>query len=372
MWRVIFCLLCLTHADSDDSWLDYWVMTVKDNAEFGMDGIPPRKIEFGSSFKVTKEREDAVGTDKGWIKKSDVLTIDDAIEFFSEQIKTSPSAMSYVGRGRAYFLQNRFKASRDDYTRAIELSPKDNTILTRRAGSHFQLREFDKALADCEQALSLNPENRVARVIKERIEKERNTIDQEMKETTARIAQFPKAANNYKTRAMLHFRKREYSKARLDYDIAVKMVPHDAESLKMRGTCYSLLGDYSKATRDYREAIKHKPDHHSAYSSLAWLLATCPEEKFRNGSEAIELANKAMKLGEAMTEESAQFSVLAAAYAEAGDWEKAVENQRKAVEGAMSEDEEEYSEQLELYEAKKPYRSPAVEKTNPAEKPKRK
>ena len=50
---------------------------------------------------------------------------------------------------------------------------------------------------------------------------------------------------------------------------------------------------------------------------------------------------------------------LAAAYAEAGDWENAIRRQDQAIEmGTKDRDRQEWRDRLELYKQHKPYRQP--------------
>ncbi len=66
-----------------------------------------------------------------------------------------------------------------------------------------------------------------------------------------------------------------------------------------------------------------------AHNNLAWTLATCPEEKFRDGKQAVEEASKAVELTH--NKQGEFVDTLAAAYAEAGDFDKAVEQQQQAI-----------------------------------------
>ena len=112
--------------------------------------------------------------------------------------------------------------------------------------------------------------------------------------------------------------------------------------------------EYDKAIADYTEAIRLDPKFALAHNGFAWLLATCPVEKYRDGKKAVEFATKAVKLHDTW----GYRDTLAAAYAEAGDFELAVTEQRKALEDKSldKDDRKQMEAHLELYRAKKPYR----------------
>ena len=80
-----------------------------------------------------------------------------------------------------------------------------------------------------------------------------------------------------------------------------------------------------------------------------------PDAKFRDGKKALESATKACELSE--WKDSYHVDTLAAAYAEAGDFDAAVKWQTKAT--ALyepGEDQKNAQWRLKLYQEKKPYR----------------
>jgi tetratricopeptide (TPR) repeat protein len=95
-----------------------------------------------------------------------------------------------------------------------------------------------------------------------------------------------------------------------------------------------------------------------AMNSLAWLWATCPEAEFRDGAKAVEYATGACE--GTNWENQAYVDTLAAACAEAGDFEAAVKWQEKAIDLLTDEEPPEslagYEERLKLYQSGKPYR----------------
>jgi len=108
---------------------------------------------------------------------------------------------------------------------------------------------------------------------------------------------------------------------------------------------------------DYRAAIKLDPKHAEAHASLAWALASYPRDELRDGKSAVKYALRACELtGEKDTN---ALSALAAAYAECGDFKRAIEWQRKALTlgyPGEPEREERAKKRIKLYEAGKPYR----------------
>ena len=120
------------------------------------------------------------------------------------------------------------------------------------------------------------------------------------------------------------------------------------------------LGRDAEAVAELRAVLTPQSDAIPAMQNLAWILATSPDEKVRNGSEAVALAERAWGLS---ADKSPQlFAALAAAYAEAGRFDEAVTTAQKAVNAAQARGNESFAQanaQLqELYRTGKPYHSP--------------
>ncbi len=91
------------------------------------------------------------------------------------------------------------------------------------------------------------------------------------------------------------------AKDRFEHFIAQKILlqnlavdPENADLYVLVGDYYYSRESYAKAVDAYENVIKVAPDNIHALNNLSWLLATCPEESFRDYERALELAEQAL------------------------------------------------------------------------------
>jgi len=124
------------------------------------------------------------------------------------------------------------------------------------------------------------------------------------------------------------------------YSAMAALDPKDATPLAATGDVLAGTRQYSDAIQAYRLAVERDPNMVGTANNLAWLLATCDDRKLRNGTEAIALAEKAC---EATQYQNLQLiDTLAAAYAESGQFERAVETIQKDIDACIADDQATY------------------------------
>jgi len=85
---------------------------------------------------------------------------DKAIADYTEAIKVNPKdTVAYYNRGDAYFNKKDYDKAITDYTEVIKLDPKNANAYNSRAWTYayYMKTNYDKALADVNQALKLTP-----------------------------------------------------------------------------------------------------------------------------------------------------------------------------------------------------------------------
>ncbi len=109
---------------------------------------------------------------------------------------------------------------------------------------------------------------------------------------------------------------------------------------------------------NYRKALRFSPDMTEALYNLAWILACYEDEKYRNGEEAVKLAEKLCRI--TRYNQPLALDALAAAYAETGKFDAAALTAKKGLKLALNQGPKELvlglKKRLELYQGKRPYR----------------
>jgi tetratricopeptide (TPR) repeat protein len=177
------------------------------------------------------------------------------------------------------------------------------------------------------------------------------------------VSEFSKAINiNPEYAAAYHYRglayqsMGQYDQAIADFSKVIELNPKDAGAHNSRANAWVNKGQYDLALSDFNKAVEMDPTDVLALNSFAWFLATCTESKYRDGKQAVKLAQKALGL----EKNAAFFDTLAAAYAEDNSFDDAVKTQEMAIkllekDGATDELSE-FKKHLDSYKTGKPWR----------------
>ncbi|REK27722.1 MAG: hypothetical protein DWQ42_07095 [Planctomycetota bacterium] len=134
----------------------------------------------------------------------------------------------------------------------------------------------------------------------------------------------------------------------------------DADLMARVGDVLYKQNRLSEAIEMYRRVLTQDPASTRAMKRLAWIYATAAEASFRNGKAAVRLASRAIEI-EARRRVSS-LNVLAAAQAEAGQFERAVETAAEALATLRRQDSPRANAmraRLALYRQRRPFHQSA-------------
>ena len=138
----------------------------------------------------------------------------------------------------------------------------------------------------------------------------------------------------------------------------LKDYPFDVATHNDLGVLLAQNGDVRGGIEQWEISLQLSPDDGNALNNLAWVLATYPTDTIRDGKRAVELAVKATTLPGGNV--PIVIRTLAAAYAEAGDFSKAIETGQRALDLATAQSNTSLlstlRHEIELYQAHTPYR----------------
>ncbi len=216
----------------------------------------------------------------------------------------------------------------------------------------LESKDYDKAIAAFSDVLKSDPANfkafhsrGIARFLKE-------DYDQAISDFTRAAEINPRYFEAIHSRGGAWLYKKGYDRAIADFTDAIEINPLQADAFRGRGDAWFCKGDCGKAIADHKLALDINPKDVEAIYKIAWISATCPDARYRDGEKAVAMAKKAMELNP-----GANFSdTLAAAYAEAGRFDEAITAQEKAIALLDTKTSEEYLSRLDSYKNHKPWR----------------
>ena len=248
----------------------------------------------------------------------------EAIEQLLALLETHPQNIAALQLlASEYTKQGDYESAEDCFKRAAEIEPEGPRAIFNLGRSLALVGKLDESIVQYRKAIELKPDFVLALAELASALKKTGQDDEALQICERIFSIAPRCAMAY---------------------------PLAADLLMRRG-------DATGAIDLLRRGNRLLPDDFDIANDLAWRLATCKDERLRDGQEAVKLAKRATEL----TSEGNPYvlDTLAAAYAEAGRFADAVTTARRALELATRAKAEDLAERIDarcrLYENQQPY-----------------
>ena len=191
---------------------------------------------------------------------------------------------------------------------------------------------------------------------------EKGQLDDAISKLQAAIALRPDNAPAHDNLAKAFLKKGQMAEAMVHYRKLLEIQPGNVEARNTLGTALIQQGHLKEAIDQWQDALAIEPENGNAASNLAWVFATSPEDSVRDGTRAVELGERALRISGGKI--PMIYRVLAAAYAESGRFGDAIDAARRGAELATRQGNSALAGELEnnvtVYQAGKPLRDPSL------------
>ncbi|HUY35397.1 MAG TPA: tetratricopeptide repeat protein [Pirellulales bacterium] len=239
-WLVVLMVATRATSRGDDaaeSWTGRLVMPKCADVKLHVNDRQIDPAPAGAAFRVRRADGERLWVGRGTIRRSEVVPLDDAVEFFTAEIVREPTSFAYASRAGALEWQKHPFLALFDAMSALRLDPNSAAGYWNRGMSLIYLNDFTNGMADLDEALRLDPKLAIA----------------------------------YGTRASAWSAQREWSKSLADADAVVRLDPEWADAYALRGYVWVQKGDFDNAMRDYDQAIDRDPTNADFLVKRGWL-----------------------------------------------------------------------------------------------------
>ncbi len=240
-----------------------------------------------------------------------------AAEHYRQVLEIEPSyAETHFNLGSAYMKDGQFDKAIESYTKVVELDPVLVEARQYLANTLLRQGRFDEAIEQYVEALKLKGD---------------------LQECRNNLAAARRASQDI---------------------LSLKSDPNQPGIHAGLGVLYHRLGNMERTVYHWGKALELGSDRADVYNNLAWVKASCEDERFFDAQEAVRLAEKACELSD--YNNPGYLDTLGVAYGATGRYSDAIETAERAIDLARAQGGEqlaaEIAKHLECYRQGRAYR----------------
>lgn len=204
--------------------------------------------------------------------------------------------------GMAYAYAQKFKEAIEECSKALKANPRDYESLVTRAAVRCKTGDSDGGMADFTRAIQIGPKEISAYMERAYALFEKGNTVAALKDCDRVLAGTPRDFGDALTwadvrclRGRIHRDNGDGARALSDFSEALRLNPKHARALIERGRIHGEKGDFKKAVADFSEHIRYYPNHPAGYEmrGLAYLALGNTEAAAADQRKLQELSKKA-------------------------------------------------------------------------------
>jgi len=242
------------------------------------------------------------------------------------------------------------------YRKTLEMSPDFADADYNLGNALLQKGEIDAAILHCQRAVTIQPNDPEAQVALGNALFQKGLIDESIVHYQKALGIRPYYVTAHYNLSSAFLKKGEIDKAIFHCQAVLSAQPEHADAHTILASAFLQKGEIGTAIEQYKKTLEIAPRSVPALNNLAWILATYSDPAFRDGTKALELAQRANEFSG--RNNPIILRTLAAAHANIGQFSAAVEVGQLALSLTDRQSPLASALQRELagYEGNEPYR----------------
>lgn len=175
----------------------------------------------------------------------------------------------------------------------IEKNSRSHEALNNRGAWYNDHGELDKALADFDASLALNPRQPRTYNNRSMIWFYKKDYQRSLQDIDSALSMEPKLAEAWCNRGNAYFDLQQFDTAIYNYSKALEYMPNFPSNYANRGSAYLKKGSYEEALKDYQTAISQAPN-----DGASWRLEALALAELNRHDEAEAAMQRAVALGQ--------------------------------------------------------------------------
>lgn len=278
--------------------------------------------------------------------------------FHHAAVVTSRNSEAEDNLGVWYLNQHRLPEARAHFITALDYQKTSYSTLVHLGLTAFRQGNPTEARGWLEMALRARPGWWEAHFYLGSLWVAQGNLDEAIQNFSAAVKGDSENAQAHDQLGKALARRGNLREALTQFNESIRLEPDNPELHYDLALALVVAGNAPAAILAYRDTLRLNPNWTSPMNDLAWIMATHPRAEFRNGAEAVRLAERACQLSQ--WREPSLIGTLDAAYAESGRFREAISTaqltQQRAQEMGLKELAVAAANRQTLYRAGQPYR----------------